>query len=47
MPGSASSRRSPPTPTYADWNDANPETGRGNLIYDRYDGHHGLIGSAD
>ncbi|HYB47971.1 MAG TPA: sigma 54 modulation/S30EA ribosomal C-terminal domain-containing protein [Streptosporangiaceae bacterium] len=25
----------------------NPETGRDNLIYDRYDGHYSLIGSAD
>jgi Sigma 54 modulation/S30EA ribosomal protein C terminus len=25
----------------------NAETGRGSLIYDRYDGHYGLIGPAD
>jgi hypothetical protein len=25
----------------------NAETGRGNLIYHRYDGHYGLIGPAD
>lgn len=25
----------------------NPETGRGNLIYHRYDGHYGLIEPAD
>jgi hypothetical protein len=25
----------------------NPQTGHGNLIYHGYDGHYGLIGSAD